>query len=124
MVTLQFRLLLLILNTTGGLNPVGPYLSRSSIVISRCYQLRVISYRLQIRARKFGTKSWNFLLLRESPHTINVRDGDADVIRVLFKHINLEHTGFLNNVCCFICIWIGICHQFQQDLLTKVEREI
>lgn len=61
--------------------------------------------------------------MRESPHTVNVRDGDADVIRVLFKHVNLEHTSFLNKVCCFICIWIGVCHQFQQDLLTRVERE-
>lgn len=34
MITLQFRLPLLILNTTGGLNPVGPYLSRISVVIS------------------------------------------------------------------------------------------
>lgn len=80
----------------------------------------VISH--QIRARKFSMKSWNSLL-RESPHTVNVRDGDADVIRVLFKHVNLEHTSFLNKVCCFICIWIGVCHQFQQDLLTRVERE-
>lgn len=73
-------------------------------------------------ARRFSTKSQSTLLLRESPHTINVRDGDADVIRVLLKHINLEHAGLLDNICRFICIWIGVRHKFQQDLLTKVER--
>lgn len=75
-----------------------------------------------ITARRFSTKSRSTLLLRESPHTINVRDGDADIIRVLLKHINLEHTGLLDKVCRFICIRIGVCHKFQQDLLTKVER--
>lgn len=76
-----------------------------------------------IRARKCSPKSWHSVV-EGLPHTINVRDRDADVIRVLFKHSDLEHAGFLNQVCCLVCVGIGVCHQLQQDLSAKVERKV
>lgn len=78
---------------------------------------------LLIRAKKCSPKSWKSVV-EGLPHTINVRDRDADVIRVLFKRSDLEHAGFLNQVCCLVCVGIGVCHQLQQDLSAKVERKV
>lgn len=45
--------------------------------------------------------------------TIDVGDGDADVIGVLLHHGGLQCAGFLDKVRCFVCVRIGVCHQRQ-----------
>lgn len=54
--------------------------------------------------------------------TVNVGDGNADVIGVLPRHGGLQGAGFLDKVRRFVHVRIGIRHQCQENLSIKESR--
>lgn len=53
-----------------------------------------------------------------------MRHRDADAVRVLFEHGELQQAGLLHHVCCPVCVGIGLCHQLQQDLPAQGDRAV